>query len=297
MAGPATAPLLDTALLHKLSRLRLASRRIHGAPGEGWRRSRRRGSSIEFADYREYVHGDDFRQIDWNIYGRLGRLFLKLREDEENLGVHILVDVSRSMDWGTHNKLAYARRLAAALGYVALAGYDRLTITAFSNALHETLPPTRGRANIFRVFQFLESLRPRGETDFRRALRSYASRRGATGLAIVLSDFMAGSAFEGLQALLDKGFELWAVHLLDPTELHPDLKGDLQLIDCESDEAVDLTTDEHVLERYRQRLANWCNSLEAFCARREAFYLLVDTSIPLEDLLFHTLRPRRMLIT
>ncbi|MER3486496.1 MAG: hypothetical protein C4345_11530, partial [Chloroflexota bacterium] len=96
---------------------------------------------------------------------------------------------------------------------MALAGYDRLTITAFSNALHETLPPTRGRANIFRVFQFLESLRPRGETDFRRALRSYASRRGATGLAIVLSDFMAGSAFEGLQALLDKGFELWAVHL------------------------------------------------------------------------------------
>ncbi|HEV2125420.1 MAG TPA: DUF58 domain-containing protein, partial [Chloroflexota bacterium] len=167
--------LFDEAFMRRLERLQLISQRMHGAASHGGRRSKKRGTSVEFADYREYTRGDDLRQIDWNVYGRSERLYVKLREDEESLTVHVLVDCSRSMDFGRHNKLAYARRLAAALGYVALCNQDQVEVSGFGERVISRLPSLRAKAQTNRLFTFCSDLRPAGATDLKAVLRSYAS--------------------------------------------------------------------------------------------------------------------------
>ena len=145
---PSTLPLFDEPFLRKLERLALLSRRAMAGHYQGERRSPKRGQSVEFADFRPYTPGDDFRRIDWNAYARLERFFIKLFVEEEDLTVHLLVDASRSMDWGEPNKLWYAARAAGALGYVALAGLDRVTVTALGKDQEDNrshFPPRRGK--------------------------------------------------------------------------------------------------------------------------------------------------------
>jgi uncharacterized protein (DUF58 family) len=293
-AGGGFREFFDEGLLRRLERVQLVSQRMHGAASHGGRRSKKRGTSVEFADYREYTHGDDLRQIDWNVYGRSDRLYVKLREDEESLTVHVLVDCSRSMDWGRHNKLDYARRLAAALGYAALASQDRVQVAGFHERLLAPLPALRGKGQTGRLFGFLSGLQPGGGTDIRAALRAYASMHRRSGMAVLISDFLNPGGLEGLTALLDRGFEAVLIHLMDPVETDPDAEGEVELYDRESGSTLRISLDPATVEAYKRRLTDWVQEVEAYCARRMVRYLTASTAMPLEDLIFRQLRARRI---
>jgi len=288
--------LFDEGLMRRLERLQLVSNRTHGAASHGGRRSKQRGTSVEFADYREYTHGDDLRQIDWNVYGRSERLFIKLREDEEALTVHLLVDCSRSMDYGRHNKLHYARRLAGALGYAALASQDRVEAAGFSERVTSHLAPLRAKAQTGRLFNFLSDLRPTGATDLTSALRAYAAMHRRSGLVFLVSDLLNPGGLEGLAALLDRGFEAVLLHVLDPLETDPEASGEVELYDRENGERLRLSLDEATVDAYRRRMSSWIEETEAFCAKRLVRYVTISTAMPLDDLVFRHLRTRRIVM-
>jgi uncharacterized protein (DUF58 family) len=293
-AGGSLRQYLDEALLRRLERVQLVSQRMHGAASHGGRRSKKRGTSVEFADYREYAHGDDLRQIDWNVYGRSDRLYVKLREDEESLTVHLLVDCSKSMDWGRHNKLAYARRLAGALGYAALAGQDIVAAAGFSERLLTPLPAMRGKGQTGRLFGFLNGLQPAGQTDLKAALRAYAMMHRRSGMAVLISDLLNPGGLEGLTALLDRGFEAVLIHTLDPVEADPEDEGEVELVDRETGQTLRISLDPATMDAYKRRLADWIAEIETFCAKRRVRYLTASTAVPLEDLVFRQLRARRI---
>jgi uncharacterized protein (DUF58 family) len=301
-AGPAGAAgavtglrqYFDEGLLRRLERVQLVSQRMHGAASHGGRRSKKRGTSVEFADYREYTRGDDLRQIDWNVYGRSDRLFVKLREDEESLTVHLLVDCSKSMDWGHHHKLTYARRLAAALGYAALAGQDIVAAAGFSERLLSPLPAMRGKGQTGRLFGFLNGLQPGGRTDLKAALRAYAAMHRRSGMAVLISDLLNPGGLEGLTALLDRGFEAVLIHTLDPVETDPEDEGEVELVDRETGQTLRISLDPATVDAYKRRLAEWVEEIEMFCAKRMVRYITASTAMPLEDLIFRQLRARKI---
>jgi uncharacterized protein (DUF58 family) len=290
-AGPALAePLVDETLLRRLERLTLVPRRpVAGGLG-GEHRSSARASSTDFADYRPYLPGDDFRRIDWNAYGRFGTLYVKLTEAREQLPVHILVDASRSMAWGEPGKLRYASQIAAALGYVALARFDRLTVTALGEEPRQ-LRSVRGRGRLPHLLNFLSDLQPSGSVDLGASLTAYRVDRRAGGLAIVISDLLAPEGYEaGLDALLQAGLDVIVLQVLSPQELEPAEGGDVELVDAETGEIVEVSLTERMIAVYRERLDRWCAEAEDLCARRGISYCRVSTDTPLEDLLLDRLR-------
>ncbi|MBN1660226.1 MAG: DUF58 domain-containing protein [Anaerolineae bacterium] len=318
-------PLFDEPFLRKLERLAIVSRRAMAGQIQGERRSPKRGQSVEFADFRPYAPGDDIRRIDWNAYARLERFFLKLFVDEEDLTIHLLVDASRSMDWGDPNKLHYALRTAGALGYIALAGLDRATATALGmddgkNGRWEGgtkagigyLAPVRGKRQAFTLFQFLSSVLPAGTVHLDAALTRYAARSHHPGPLILLSDLFQPTfqpsnppTFHSpaLTTLASRGFEVTILHILAPDEIDPARAGwlgdgpatDLRLLDAETGAAVEVTADYDLLQRYREGLAAWQEAIRRFCGARGIQYVPVDTSLPIEDLLFAWLRQRGVL--
>ncbi len=287
----ATGPLLDPAFLKKLERLSVASRRPLPGHRKGEKRSPRRGTSIEFADYREYVTGDDLRYVDWKAYARLERLFLKLFVEEEDLSVHLLVDGSQSMDFGRPlTKFLYARKVAAALGYIGLVKYDRVGVSSFGQASGRRVPTLRGRASVPQLFGYLQNLRPGGGTDFSRTLQNYVLRAGAPGVCVVLSDFFDPHWERGVRALLARRFHVVLLQVLDPKEVEPDLAGDLRLVDAETGESREISVTPHLLARYRQALEAFCGGLADMAGRHGMDYVRVTTETPFEDLLLKTLR-------
>jgi uncharacterized protein (DUF58 family) len=311
--------LFDEAFLRKLERLAILSRRAMAGQLQGERRSPKRGQSVEFADYRPYAPGDDFRRIDWNAYARLERFFIKLFVEEEDLTVHLLVDTSRSMDWGQPNKLWYAVRAAGALGYVALAGLDRVTVTALGASTNQQInrytnqqvvdgsvvyfPPRRGKGQALALFSFLQSLTSAGKTHLSPRLRAYASAATQPGPLLLLSDLLDDGWADGLRALASRGFEVTVLHILAPDELNPETSewlggasaGDFKLLDIETGAEVEITADFDLLERYRDGLAAWQEELRHFCGARGMHYVPVETSLPFEELLFAWLRQRGVL--
>ena len=283
-------PLVDEVLLRRLERLSLVVRRkVAGGLG-GEHRSSARASSLDFADYRPYQPGDDFRRIDWNAYGRSGHLYVKLTEAREQLPVYILVDASRSMAWGEPTKLTYASQIAAALGYVALARYDRLTVTALGERSQQ-LSSLRGRSRLAALLAFLDGLRPSGAIDLSAALAGQRVDRRAGGLAIVISDLLSPEGYEeGLDALLQAGLDVVVIQVLSPQELEPAEGGDVELEDAETGEIVQVSLTPRMIGIYRERLDRWCADAEDACARRGITYLRTATDVPLEDLLLEQLR-------
>jgi len=306
-----TSQLFDEPFLHKLERLSILSRRALAGQLQGERRSPKRGQSVEFADFRPYASGDDFRRIDWNAYARLERFFIKLFIEEEDLTVHLLIDTSRSMDWGQPNKLWYAVRAAAALGYIALAGLDRVTATAlgmedWQNKSLGHMSPRRGKQQTFTLFQFLSSLKANNTVDLRAALTRYAIRSHQPGPLLIFSDlldpqpsslpaFQPPNLYAGLNALAAHSFQVTLLHILSPDEMNPDLAGDLKLLDVETGADVEITADYDLLQRYRDGLAAWQEELRRFCEARGMNYVPVETSLPFEELLFAWLRKRGVL--
>jgi uncharacterized protein (DUF58 family) len=199
-------PLFDESTLRKLEQLTLVADHVRVGVMKGDRRSKKRGASIEFADYRNYTRGDDLRRLDWNVYARLERPFIKLLEEEEDLAVHLLVDASASMNWpdvaSDENKLRYALKLAGALGHVALAAGDLLTATLLHSRGDRTWGGYRGQGSALRLFQFLESCEAGGLTDINLSLRNYALHGRRPGLIFLLSDLLSPNGYkDGLNAV------------------------------------------------------------------------------------------------
>ena len=293
-AAPVVAePLVEEALLRRLERLSFSVRKpVAGGLG-GEHRSSARASSLDFADYRQYVAGDDFRRIDWNAYARSGTLNVKLTEAREQLPVHILLDASRSMAWGEPAKLRYASQIASALGYVALARYDRLTVTALGEQPRE-LRAVRGRGKLPHLLNFLHNVEPSGALDLAAGLSAYRVDRRAGGLAILISDLLSPDGPEGytagLDALRQAGLDVVVIQVLSPQELEPAQGGDVELEDAETGEIVEVSLTPRMLAIYRERLDRWCADAEEACTRRGIVYARVSTADPLDTLLLDRLR-------
>ncbi len=291
-------PLLSPAFLHTLDQLTLVTRRARVGTFKGERRSPRRGGSVEFADYREYAPGDDFRQIDWNAYARLERLFLRLFVEEEDVTIHILLDASESMNFGQPAKWEYARRVAAALGYIALVGMDRLCGAAFARSAERAylvFPPHRGKAQALAWFDWLTYLQPGGAVSPAATLLNYAANVKRPGPLILIGDLMDDGWREGIQTLAANGYEVTLLHLLAPQELDPALEGDLKLVDSETNAPVEITADFDLLSRYRARVHEWQSEWAQFSAARSINYAPIETSMPFEDLVLSFLRRREIL--
>lgn len=273
----------------------LLTRRAMVGDIQGERRSPRRGASVEFADFRPYTSGDDIRQIDWNLYARMERFFLKLFVAEEELTIHLLIDNSASMDWGDPHKLTYARRLAAAFGYVALSTLDRVTVTSVAAGGATQLPGVRGKAGALPLFAFLRRLPVGGAGDLLATCRRYARVARNPGPLIVCSDLFDQGWEEALRALSARPFEITLLHVLAPQELRPQLDGDFRLLDSESGEAVEITADLETLRRYSEGLQAWQKEIELFCHGRGINYVPVDTAQPVEDFILAMLRKRGVL--
>ena len=287
-----TRPLFDPELLRTLERLTLVSRKIFAGRMKGERRSKQRGVSVEFADYRDYVPGDDLRFIDWNVYGRLDRLFLKLFQEEEDLSVSLLIDASRSMDYGTPwTKLRWAARVAGALGYVALANADRVSVAALTDTVGALLPSARGRRDVFRLFRFLEGVAPAGKTDLAAACKAYALRHRQRGLVVLLSDFLDPKGYEeAIRVFVGRRVELVCVQVLSREEMAPPYTGDLRLTDAETEEPQDVTMSVDLKTSYERTLRAFTGGLRSFAMARGAAALLGVTDEPAEDLIHRSLR-------
>ena len=296
LAQPRRDTVFDETFLRKLERLEIAARRLRAGILRGERRSTKRGQSVEFADFRTYSHGDDLRRVDWNAYARFERAFIKLYHEEEDRTVHLLVDTSASMDWGdgAAHKLTYAKRAAAALGYIGLAGLDRVAVATVGPGLGRQAPVLRGTGSLVRLLGFLGGEQPpEGGTDLDAALTGYAARAHNPGPLFLLSDLFSASPSigrAGLLALASRGYEVNVIHTLAPDEVDPALNGDLKLIDRETGAARELTIDDAALARYRQELAAWRADLAAYCGGRGMLYLPIATDLPFEDLMLTTLR-------
>lgn len=288
--------LLDEDFLAKIDQLQIISRKIISGKIHGERLTRKRGQSVEFADYRQYVPGDDLRMIDWNIYGRLEKLFLKLFLEEEELNVRILIDVSGSMGIGSPTKLFYAKRVAAALAYIALSEYDRVVLGAFSDSAPVMLPAMRGKRNMVRVLDFLTRLEPRGRTDCRDSFRSFAISHRAKGILVILSDFFdKGGHEEAFKYLLANNDDVFVIHVLAPEELDPELAGDLTLVDVEDADETDVTVSAPLLASYKKALSAFIAGIKDYCGRRAMSYVLAPTTVPFDTLVIDYLRRRGML--
>lgn len=287
-------PLFDEKTRRKLEQLMLAASRVRAGAIKGERRSNKRGTSIEFADYRNYVPGDDLRRLDWNIYARLERPLTKLYEDEEDLAVHLILDTSASMnlpDDPELKKFTYTRRLLAGLGFISLTSNDRLMVTAVSGSTTQRFGPSRGRGYGVRLLNFVNDIQARGTTDLNAALHDYAMRAGRPGLCIILSDMFSPSGYvDGLNTLLGKGYEVALVHVLSPDEIEPPLVGDLRLVDVETGGAQEVSIDGGMRDLYVKRVHEWRENIRAECVRRNVHYVPVETSTPWEKVILYDLR-------
>ena len=288
---PGKESLLDEDFLRRLEQLELVCRKAAAGRIKGERASRRRGLGTDFADYRDYVPGDDPRFIDWNIYGRLDQLFLKLFLEELDLSVHILIDASGSMATGEPSKELAIKKLAAALGYVGLVNNNRVTLSAFADGLCGQVANMRGRRYAQRLAEFLLALRAEGLSHFERACRQLVAGRSGAGVLIVISDFLFKEGYEaGLRRLVSDQYDLYLIQVLSPQEITPDFTGDLKLLDVEDGDAAEVTISAALLEYYKRNLAGYCNELRSFCRRRGMTYLLVNSADRVEDFVLKTLR-------
>ena len=282
--------------MRRLEQLALVSRKIFAGKMRGERISKRKGESVEFADYRNYVVGDDLRFLDWNILARLDALFLKLFLEEEDLHISLLVDTSRSMDFGEPHKGVYARRIAAAIAYIGLVNYDRVSLYAYSNGLQYELTGVRGRRLMFKVIDFLTRVEYEGASNLPAACKQFAIRHPQPGIVLLLSDFFEKAGYEdGMRYLLGRNYDLYAVQILSPEEADPPLVGDLRLTDIEDDDAAEVTISRALLNRYKQNLRAYCQQLREYCTRRGVSYLFTTTEAPFDQIVLSYFRKRGLL--
>jgi len=283
--------LFDEDFQRKLDYLALVSRRVFAGRLRAERRSKKTGSGIEFADHREYAPGDDFRYLDWNVYGRSGRLLLRLFEEEEDLSIYILLDCSRSMAFGDPPKFNHARKLAAAMAYVGLANLDRVAMLAFSSQVEKQLAASRGKGQIFKVFNFLRSVKPEGDTALADVARVFTSQHKRRGIAIVISDLYDPEGFErGINALRYQKFEPMVIHVTDPREADPGARGDVTLYDVETGETREVTLTASMVAQYKRAHEEWRKQIDDFCKPRKVPSISADITGNFDAQLLYLLR-------
>lgn len=291
MSASNTGTILDPAFLRRLERLALVAKRTQLGVSKGERKSKRKGQSTEFADYRDYVQGDDLRHIDWNIYGRLNQLYLKLFQEQEDLTLHVLIDASRSMDFGTPKKLEFACKLAAAVGYIGLVSYDRVSVEAFNGEGTQRLAPVRGKASAMKLFTFLQGLGAGGGTQLEQQTRSYMLRNRAKGIALLISDFFDESGYEGpIRRLTQSGSDAYAIHVMAPEEIDPSLSGDLKLVDSETKAFAEISVSRALLKKYKENRDGFCDEVRRFCLARGVGHYVVSSDTSVEELTIDVLR-------
>lgn len=288
--------LFDAGTLRKLEQLSLIASQVRAGAIRGERRSKKRGTSIEFADYRDYVKGDDLRRVDWNIYARLERPFIKLLEEEEDLATHFLIDASGSMGWPkdgefSHNKFVWSMRVLAGLAYVSLVSGDRVNIAGLGGERRLMWGPHRGRAFLLPLLKDLEKWAVGGVIDLNTELRDYALRAKRPGMCVIFSDLMYETGFQaGVSALQGRGYEITLVHVLSPDEIEPPLEGDLRLIDVETGRPAEVTVDDETMMQYQARLLAWREEIGEYCLKRGIHYIPMDTRTPWESLILYEMR-------
>jgi uncharacterized protein (DUF58 family) len=280
-AGP--SPLLASAtFLRQLEGVTLRSRRRQAFFGQGDRRSPLRGNSLQLVDYRPYVAGDDLRQVDWNVYSRSGELFVRLYEDERTLTVHLLVDVSRSMDWGAPNKRQIALGLASILSYIALSSFDRLHVAFVADRVVGQAGPFWGPPQRSSALKAIADAPLARQTDLAASITSYTDRLRQPGLLILITDLLSPTADEGLRRVAGVRHEAIVIQILSPQELDPEPAEDLTLVDHETGSTIDLNLDLATLARYRERLDEWTGRISRLCRERNARFVRVSTGDDLE---------------
>lgn len=281
----------DTEFLRKLERLHLVAKRLSWAGVKGEHAASRKGFSLEFADYRRYQHGDDLRYVDWNIYRRLERLLLKVFTAEEEMNIYLLIDTSRSMAEGTPAKLDYAKKVAAALGYIGLKNLDRVGGASFSTHLQAPLTLGRGRKQVLGLFSFLGKLSGGGETNLRAAIHAFTNLFPHPGFVVVISDLFDPAGWRpALEELTAKRYQLLVIHVVNEQETQPRAWGDIALVDVEGGRERKLFLDADLVRRFQVELDRYFKDIETVCASRRIDYLRTTTQVPFDEFVLQTLR-------
>lgn len=290
------SPLLDSERMTRLDRLNLLSRKILTGKINGEHHSRRRGRSMEWVDFRNYVVGDDLRFVDWNSYARLDRLFLKLFLEEEDLSLHILIDTSASENYGTPNKFRYMQELAAALGYIGLGNYNRVKISTISNGIPSSIGFLRGRTSVPQMLNFLQKLKPSGSGHLAKAFQKFVRSNPGRGICIILSDFFDEAGFESALHYMNFGrYDVYALQILSPEEIDPVLLGHLKLVDMENADVSEVQINQPLLDQYKNQLSEYCLSLNNLITRLGGTYLFTSTSVLFDRFILYHLYQRQLL--
>lgn len=287
-----TSKLLTSETMAKLERMELITRKVFRGRMKGERRSKRRGQSVEFADYRNYVAGDDLRFIDWNLFARLDRLYLKLFLEEEDLHLYTIVDDSMSMTFGDPSKFFVAKQIAACLGYIGLCHGDRVSLSTFSTTRSPLV--LRGKSSVHRMLGLLESTQVQpsaaisntamsstagsdqrvSDKSMRQAIKNFCLSNQGKGIVVLITDLLDRDGYEAaLRMLIAREMDVFLVHLLSPEELSPNVDGDLKLTDCEGGPAVDISVSGPMLERYHAALKDFLDQAKTFCSRLSINYV------------------------
>ncbi len=283
--------IFDDDFLVGLEYLEVVAKSAFQGGARGERRAKRLGAGLEFADHRRYSPGDDFRHIDWNVYARLGKLLLRLFEEEEDLTIYVLLDTSASMGLGQGARFDQARRLAAAMAYVSLANLDRVSVVALDEGIRDRLLPARGKAQIFHVLRFLSALNASGTTRLGQAVQSFVHQAPRRGLALLISDLYSQDGVEdAVNALRYHRFEPVVVHLTERDELDVGLRGDLRLVDCETGAERDITMTPRLMARYQEAHAAWRAGIEAFCTQAQVPYFEAPVEHSFKDIMLSIFR-------
>ena len=293
--------LLSPDFMHQLDRLDVMSRKMLRGRMQGERRSKKRGQSVEFADYRNYVVGDDLRRIDWNLYARLDKLFLRLFLEEEDLSVSLALDTTASMDYGDPRKLLYGKRLCAALGYIGLTHYNRVSMFTFTDTVEGQITGLRGRRPLPRMLQFLDqshSVEGVGG-NLEAVCKRIALLNRQPGVVVLVSDFFdKGELSAALRYLAAERFDTYVIQVLSPQEVDPtrgELIGDLRMVDLEDGDVAEVSITPALLKRYKATLQAYCNEVRDQCLKRGIAHMITETSVPFETVVLKYLRQRGLL--
>lgn len=283
--------LLSPEFLSYLERLDLLIKRSIKGVSIGERLSSKYGRGIEFQDYRSYEIGDDFRYIDWNIYARLDKLFVKLFREEEMGSIDIFLDISRSMNFGNPSKIYFGKQISASLGYIGLINYDSVNIYCISSTVEKKIESLSGRSNVIRLLKFLEEVSPLGVTSLTGAIRESIKRLKNKAIFIILSDFLDPAGYEeGLKLIKSRGYEVFAFHILSEEEISPPISGSVKLVDSETGEIIELDEADDALEGYKRTLEKFLSEVESFCLSHSIEYIRASSSIPVDKIVLYYMR-------
>jgi uncharacterized protein (DUF58 family) len=284
--------LLTGEMMSKLERMELVSRKIFRGRMKGERRSKRKGQSVEFADFRNYVSGDDLRFIDWNLFARMDRLYLKIFLEEEDLHFFTILDDSVSMDFGEPTKFFVAKQIAASLAYIGLCRGDRVSVSSFGTSGSPVV--LRGKSSAYRLLSHLESL-PCSEQppSMDEAIKRFCLKNTGKGIVVVISDLMSKTGYESaLRMLVAREMDVFLIHLLSPEELSPSVQGDLKLVDCEDGDRREVSVSASLLSRYQQTLSAFIENAKSFCNKRAIAYVPARSDESPDNLVNEYLRGR-----